>query len=68
MLGFDESTMEPGLKKHFFQNAASGTINDKVFLDVVGPMSGPNGRTANVLTSWRRAANGIWQFITAVPK
>jgi hypothetical protein len=66
-LGFDDATLEPALRSHFLANRGSGITNAKGNFEVVGTMIGPNGRSANVVTVWRRDVLGVWQFVTAMP-
>lgn len=67
VMGFDETNLEPALRTHFSEHAASGVINERGFLEVTGSMTGANGRVANVTTVWQRNDRGVWQLITAQP-
>jgi RHS repeat-associated protein len=67
VMGYDQTTLGPALQNQLIDNFGSATINGNR-ISVVGPMSGPSGTTANVLSAWQVTPSGSVSFITAFPK
>jgi hypothetical protein len=70
-LGFSEGNLTPALQRHLVDNFPKATVQatkdgvDRIA--VVGPMTGPTGKVANVKTVWELFPNGSASFITAEP-
>jgi len=67
VMGYDQTTLGPALQNQLIDNFGSATINGNR-ISVVGPMTGPSGTTANVLSAWQVTPSGSVSFITAFPK
>ncbi len=66
VLGFDDTTLDAALRAHLIAHLREATRTGNK-LAVIGPMSGPTGRTAIVRTVWLANADGSFDFITAYP-
>jgi hypothetical protein len=56
-MGFDEGSLGAGLQDHLINNFENVVV-DGTRINAVGPMTGPSGVTAKVLTAWRITPEG----------
>jgi len=66
VMGFDHVTLRKALTAHLRNNLVRAT-GAGTRIVVTGPMTGPSGRTAEVLTVWHYAPNDDIIFITPSP-
>jgi hypothetical protein len=66
MMGFIDETLDVALHSHLINNFDKATIAGSKIV-VEGIMTGPSGRTENVLSVWQVTSGGFVAFVTAYP-
>jgi hypothetical protein len=74
VLGFTDETLDAALRKHLADNYSHVTTfrpgsydPATIQFEVRGPITGPNGKTVQVISAWQVTTDGFIDLVTAYP-